>query len=61
MRDQGREEKKKRARQSSGNGDVSDLTGDTTTAEFSLLQISEPPSPEAAPAPAADTVVIIKE
>ena len=59
--DQGREEKKKRARQSSGNGDVSDLTGETTTAEFSQLQISEPPSPEAAPAPAADTVVIIKE
>ena len=52
--DQCREDKKKRARQASGNGNVSDLTGETTTAEFSQLQISEPPSPEAAPALAAD-------
>jgi hypothetical protein len=58
--DQGREKKKKKARQASGNGNVSDLTGETT-AEFSQLQISAPPSPEAAPAPAADANVIMKE
>ncbi len=62
--DQGREDKKKRARQASGNGNVSDLTGETTTAaEFSQLQISAPPSPEAAPAPApaADADLIMEE
>ena len=60
--DQGREDKKKRARQASGNGNVSDLTGETTTAaEFSQLQISAPPSPEAPPAPAPAADVIMEE
>ena len=60
--DQGREDKKKRARQASGNGNVSDLTGETTTAaEFSQLQISAPPSPEAHFAPAADADIIMEE